>query len=331
MESKSDSHENDENMSFPFLKKITSKHPKNLFFGQLNVNSVRNKFESVQEIVQNTFDIFLVCETKIDSSFSNQQLCIPEYRIFRKDRNARGGLLFSANQDLNYKALNKYRTRQNLEILVLELKLSKTNWLVNGTYKPPSLSDIAFTSEISNILTFYRSTHDNIFHMGGFNMTPNNPKLSELIADHELCTLTSEPTCFKSINPTCIDNFLTNKKTRFMKTLTFETGLSDHHKLIGTMLRSTFAKRKPKKIFYRCYRNFDKKKFEEELQKQLLSVSDCESFQFAFKVILNQFAPLKQKLIRNNNQPFMTKTLRKAIMKRSKLRNKFNEERNFEN
>ena len=97
------------------------------------------------------------------------------------------------------------------------------------------------------------------------------------------------------------------------------------------MLRSTFAKGKPKKMFYRCYRNFDNKKFEEELQKQLPSVSDFESFQFAFKVILNQFAPLKQKLIRNNNQPFMTKTLRKAIMKRSKLRNKFNEERNIEN
>ena len=167
--------------------------------------------------------------------------------------------------------------------------------------------------------------------MGDFNMTPNNPKLSELIADHELCTLISEPTCFKSINPTCIDNFLTNKKTRFMKTLTFETGVSDHHKLIGTMLRSTFAKGKPKKMFYRCYRNFDNKKFEEELQKQLLSVSDFESFQFAFKVILNQFAPLKQKLIRNNNQPFMTKTHRKAIMKRSKLRNMFNEEENIEN
>ena len=84
-------------------------------------------------------------------------------------------------------------------------------------------------------------------------------------------------------------------------------------------------------MFYRCYRNFDNKKFEEELQKQLLSVSNFESFQFPFKVILNQFAPSKQKLIRNNNQPFMTNTLRKAIMQRSKLRNKFNEERNFEN
>ena len=76
-----------------------------------------------------------------------------------------------------------------------------------------------------------------------------------------------------------------------------------------------------KKIFYRCYRNFDNKKFEEELQKQLPSVSDSESFQFAFKVTLNKLAPLKHKLIRNNNQRFMTKTLRKAIMKRSKLRN----------
>ena len=32
-----------------------------------------------------------------------------------------------------------------------------------------------------------------------------------------------------------------------MKTLTFETCVSDHHKLIGTMLRSIFAKGKPKK------------------------------------------------------------------------------------
>ena len=84
-------------------------------------------------------------------------------------------------------------------------------------------------------------------------------------------------------------------------------------------------------MFYRCYRYFDSKKFEEELQKQLLSVSDFESFQIAFKVILNQFASLKQKLNQNNNHPFMTKTLRKAIMKRSKLRNKFSEERNIEN
>ena len=91
LESKSDNHKNDENIPFPFLKKIKSEYPKN-FFGQLNVNLIRNKFESVQEIIQKTFDIFLCCETKTDySSFPNQQFCIPEYRIFRMNRNARGG------------------------------------------------------------------------------------------------------------------------------------------------------------------------------------------------------------------------------------------------
>ena len=52
-----------------------------------------------------------------------------------------------------------------------------------------------------------------------------------------------------------------------MNILTFETGLSDHHKFIGTMPRSTFAKGKPKKICYPCYENCDNEKCEEELKK----------------------------------------------------------------
>ena len=71
---------------------------------------------------------FLLRGSENYSSFPNQQLCMPEYHIFRQDRNARGGgLLFYANQDLNCKVLNKYPTRQDPDILVFELKLSKTN------------------------------------------------------------------------------------------------------------------------------------------------------------------------------------------------------------
>ena len=39
--------------------------------------------------------------------------------------------------------------------------------------------------------------------------------------------------------------------------------------------------------------------------------------------IFNKHAPIKRKYIRANEAPFMTKDLHKAIMKRSKLRNKF--------
>ena len=70
---------------------------------------------------------------------------------------------FYVNQDLNRKV--RYPIRQDFEIL----KLLKSNWLIIGTNKPPSLSDITFTSEIKNVLTFYWSTHENILLMGGFN------------------------------------------------------------------------------------------------------------------------------------------------------------------
>ena len=47
---------------------------------------------------------------------------------------------------------------------------------------------------------------------------------------------------------------------------------------------------------------------------------DFKSFHLVFTTTLEQFSPVKQNVVRNNNQPFMTKTLRKAIMKKSKLK-----------
>ena len=42
-----------------------------------------------------------------------------------------------------------------------------------------------------------------------------------------------------------------------MKSGTYETGLSDHDKMVYSFLRKTFAKGKPKIIYYRCFKNFD--------------------------------------------------------------------------
>ena len=43
-----------------------------------------------------------------------------------------------------------------------------------------------------------------------------------------------------------------------------------------------------------------------------------------FLRVLNKHAPLKSKIIRGNNKPFVTKTWRKAIMRRSALKEKAN-------
>ena len=49
-----------------------------------------------------------------------------------------------------------------------------------------------------------------------------------------------------------------------------------------------------------------------------------------FLTVLNKEVPLKAKFLRHKNNPFMTKELGKAIMKRSQLKNKYNKNRNYE-
>ncbi len=68
-----------------------------------------------------------------------------------------------------------------------------------------------------------------------------------------LQNLIKGPTCFKSDNPRCIDLILTNRKHNFQNTTTTETGLSDFHAMIVSMLKGGFSKRGPKIIAYRDY------------------------------------------------------------------------------
>ena len=89
--------------------------------------------------------------------------------MFRKDRNKNGGdLLFYVNQDLNCKIVNTYNFATDIEILPLELRLTKRKWLILGLYKTPSSRSQIFISEVTKTLTFYREKHDNILLMGDF-------------------------------------------------------------------------------------------------------------------------------------------------------------------
>ena len=51
------------------LSRQRLEYPKNLIIGHLNINSVRNKFSSLQQTVFSKTDILLLSETKIDDSF----------------------------------------------------------------------------------------------------------------------------------------------------------------------------------------------------------------------------------------------------------------------
>ena len=55
---------------------------------------------------------------------------------------------------------------------------------------------------------------------------------------------------------------------------------------------------------------------------------DCDNFIKTFLTVVDKHAPIKKKYLKVNHASFVTTELRKAIMKRSKLRNDFLKDRN---
>ena len=129
-----------------------------------------------------------------------------------------------------------------------------------------------------------------------------------------------EKTCWKSPDGSCIDLIISNRKRSLFNTGTIETGLSDHHSLVYSMLKNTFEKLPPRKICYRSWKNFDSRLFNFELAAILPSLNtEFHCFNNLFISLLNKHAPMKTKFLRGNNQPHLSKDLRKSIMKRSRL------------
>ena len=107
-----------------------------------------------------------------------------------------------------------------------------------------------------------------------------------------------------SHTPSCIDLILTNRKHLFQLSNTFETGLSDHHKLICTILKSGGFKGAPHEKIYISYKTFDVDQFQEILKIKLENIKS--NIKVALKLFflkeLNKHAPLRKKFLRHNNQ-----------------------------
>ena len=52
--------------------------------GHLNINSLRNRFTSIEDIIK-LFDVFLLSESKLDHTFPTNKFRINGYKIFRLD------------------------------------------------------------------------------------------------------------------------------------------------------------------------------------------------------------------------------------------------------
>ena len=130
---------------------------------------------------------------------------------------------------------------------------------------------------------------------------------------------------------------MTNCPRSFQNSCVIDTRLSHFHKMVVTVMKTTYRKLEPRIVYYRDLKYFCNNSFKESLQKaisQNLGVG-CdeiyESFASSCNNILDNHTPLKKKYVRGNHSPFMNKSLSKAIMVRTRLRNIFLKSRGEEN
>ena len=158
--------------------------------------------------------------------------------------------------------LSKFTFEKEIEAFTIEINLCKVKWLLVCSYNPNFCNLPVHLNAIDKAIEFYSKTYDKILIAGDFNAQVSDIKLDTFCSIWNLKSLGKEPTCFKNPNnPSCIDLFLTNTIRSFQETQVFETGLSDFHKLVVTVLKSTFPKSRPKIITYRSYKNFSKDLF----------------------------------------------------------------------
>ena len=95
----------------------------------LNINPVRNKLDSLFEIIGESVDMLTIAETKLDESFPDVQFLKQGFRKpFRLDISDKSGeLLVYVRSDIPSKII-KYNLPPDIQVIPFGLNLRKKKW-----------------------------------------------------------------------------------------------------------------------------------------------------------------------------------------------------------
>ena len=105
-----------------------------------------------------------------------------------------------------------------------------------------------------------------------------------------------------------------------MHSKSFETGFIDHHHMIYTILKTTYSKLPSKKVIYRNYKKWSQLPFEDDMRRKL-TLSHPSVNRINLCECTRDKCPTKTRIVRANDKPNVTEELRRAMTRRSRLKN----------
>ena len=122
------------------IKKLRIRNPNKIIIGNLNINSLPNKFEQLKDTVMQHIDVFVLTKTKLDDTFPTTQLLVNGFSettdLTEIERG--GGVIVYIREDIPSKLLDKHIFLYDMDGLFVELNFRKCKRLLFWNIPPPS-------------------------------------------------------------------------------------------------------------------------------------------------------------------------------------------------
>ncbi|PFX21740.1 Neuroendocrine convertase 1 [Stylophora pistillata] len=319
------------------MKLIRNENRKEYIIANLNVNSLPSKFEEIKEWLPNrAFDILSIQETKIDRSFPNSQFHVNGYKLFGRDR-TKGLAVFIRD---NIAATSKKSITTSVESLLFDLHIGQRRFALVSAYKPPSVNNATFRTELTSVLDQATSLCVNVICLGDLNfdiihpfMNNNQGKcLSDICDIYDLDTFIKEPTRNSTTRASCLDVILSNVPMFMKSSGAIETGISTHL-LVYTVLKTKMLHANAEVVKKRIFKTFNRDDFQKVLSRVPFHAAyvfdDIDDVYWCWETLYNQVlddhAPMRTFKRRSSAESkFMTPEIRRVMVQRKRLEKKFN-------
>ena len=207
---------------FSVLTNLKLRNINRILCAQININSIRNKFNQL-------IDILVITETKLNDSFPEAQFLFEGYTMpYRLDRSEHGGrIMIFVREDIPSLSIDPSPLTNGTESLFMEINLRNRKWFFSGIHIPHKHLVPIHLEKNGHTLDLYLKKYDNFLLMGDFDAEVSEETMQIFCDSFNFNNLVKFPTCYKNPNnPSCIDLILTNKANSFCNTLAVESGLS---------------------------------------------------------------------------------------------------------
>lgn len=305
----------------------------------LNVRSLPAHLDEIQALIQvNGFDLFLMTETWLNSTWEDNLINIDGYDMFRCDRiNRGGGTAVYIKNSLICKRISLLDDTCGTEYVCLEVKqhCTRPNMAFIVLYRPPNSPALCYNN-ITKIIQAASYRYDEVIVAGDFNidlLKNTDERLSKIFQDAGLEQIVKCATRVSEGTETLIDHVYTTHRHRIIEIIVPVYGLTDHYPVcfVHKAGRGKHRKNRHESITYRNFKHFCQEAFLNDLNTAAWSLFDVfhdvneklDTWNFLFMSIVDLHAPVVTRRVKTKElNEWMTPEIMEQIRIRDQLKSR---------